>query len=433
MSDSLLMLLEMIEEALNERRKDNVIKLANKYVKMIKNAGDEYKDAKLAKVPTPRSTTISITNAGSRQQRDTLSKKLKIGKPYIMKDGKIVGGRIPNTTLTIKFLQGSSKGITRLSERFEGNLIKVLNNNSEQEIEHVSEKEFSGIQQIAEKVINDPRSEAITKGSPPWKKPGNGKITEDYAVLDGTRARVNPTPKTDIADSSADFRVSVKKDGAQLLSGQAREVQAITEVVSKKLGYDTEIKKKLIKMMAEKEKIDAMSASERGDLGRQIADELFNNEDFKKQFLLEAMTGNHRFKTEESKANSLLVWDLNGNGYFNPAIGSWVEQNYSQVKYGIRSRGTGRGLAARLDTIAKQFRSIKEQAQLAIQPAGTPPQRTDLGELPPEQEPANLPFGGSLTELQKVIDQLYAETPEPKILNILDVQIVELDFEFMMS
>jgi len=40
--------------------------------------------------------------------------------------------------------------------------------------------------------------------------------------------------------------VSVKKDGAQLLSGQAREVQAITEVVSKKLGYDIEIKKKLI-------------------------------------------------------------------------------------------------------------------------------------------------------------------------------------------
>ena len=124
--------------------------------------------------------------------------------------------------------------------------------------------------------------------------------------------------------------MSVKKDGAQLLSGQAREVQAITEVVSKKLGYDTEIKKKLIKMMAEKEKIDAMSASERGDLGRQIADELFNNEDFKKQFLLEAMTGiiDSRLKNE---SNSLLVWGLNGNGYFNPAIGSWVEQNYSQV------------------------------------------------------------------------------------------------------
>ena len=51
-----------------------------------------------------------------------------------MKNGKIVGGRIPNTTLTIKFLQGSSKGVSRLSERFEGNLIKVLNNNSEQEI-----------------------------------------------------------------------------------------------------------------------------------------------------------------------------------------------------------------------------------------------------------------------------------------------------------
>ena len=49
MSDNLLMLLEMIEEVLNERRKDNVIKLANKYVKMIRSFGDDYKDAKLKK------------------------------------------------------------------------------------------------------------------------------------------------------------------------------------------------------------------------------------------------------------------------------------------------------------------------------------------------------------------------------------------------
>ena len=430
MSDNLLMLLEMIEEVLNERRKDNVIKLANKYVKMIRSFGDDYKDAKLEKVPTPRSKTISITNAGSRQQRDILSKKLKLDKPHIMKNGKIVGGRIPNSTLIIKFLQGSSKGVSRLSERFEGNLIKALNNNSEQEIEHVSEKEFSGIQQIAEKVINDPRAEVIKKVPPPWKKPGSGKITEDYAVLDGTRARVNPTPKTDITDSNTDFRVSVKKDGAQLLSGQAREVRAITEVVSKKLGYDIEIKKKLIKMMGQKEKIDAMSPSERGDLGRQIAKELFDDPEFRKQFLLEAMTGNHRFETEESKANSLLIWDLDGNGYFNPAIEKWVNDNFSQVKYGVRSRGQGRALAARLETIEKHFRNLKEQAEVAALPQSGPPRRTDLGELPDEQEPANLPFGASISQLEKIIDQLYAETPEPKILNILDVEIVDLDFEF---
>jgi len=185
--------------------------------------------------------------------------------------------------------------------------------------------------------------------------------------------------------------------------------------------------------MAEKEKIDAMSASERGDLGRQIAEKLFDNLDFKKEFLLEAMTGNHRFKTEESKANSLLIWDLNGNGYFNPDIANWVDNNFSQVKYGIRSRGTGRGLAARLDAIEKHFRTIKEQAEVVALPGRQPPRRSDLGEPPKERKPANLPFGASLTQLEEIIDQLYAQTPEPKILNILDVEIVDLEFEFAVS
>ena len=78
------------------------------------------------------------------------------------------------------------------------------------------------------------------------------------------------------------------------------------------------------------------------------------------------------------------------------------------------------------------FRKLKRSTVFAYPKVLS--RRTDLGELPDEQDPANLPFGASLiVQLEKIIDQLYAETPEPKILNILDVQIVELDFEFMMS
>ena len=443
MSDNLLMLLEMIEEVLEERPKNPILKIANQYVKLVRAQGDAYKNAKLEAIPTPNSRVIRITNAGSRQQRDELTRALKLQPDlkgnYYEKDGKRVGGQIPKEpTLAIRFFQGATKGVVNLSQRFEDNLIKTLNGDAAQQTDHVSEKEFSGIQEIAEKVIINSK----LTGASPWRKPGNGSVSLAYKLLDGTRARVNATPKTDIADTKI-RRVSVKKDGAQLLSGQAREVQAITEVVAKAVGLDKELKKQLISevvKMGSKKEIDALTPAHRRALGKEIAGRLFQDNNFKKQFLLEAMTGNKRFVPEgaEAIANSLLIWNLSGNGYFNDNMGQWVEQNYQKVKYDVRSRGEGRGLAVRLETIAKHLqkeyeKSLKLKEELAtarkINKIFLPP---SIEELPKEEEPAKIGIGSLSPEIEKLVDELYEETPEPKFLNTLDI-FVEVDYEFTIA
>ena len=431
MSDNLLMLLEMIEEVLEEQKKAKYdeklkIKLANDYLDLIRSKGEPYDKAELKQgFGNPNSAIIQITNAGSDQQREDLTNTLAL-QPYQYKKqlvyprssaGKKSGGKIPNQPFIIKFSQGSSKGVTGLSERFEENLIYSLNSGQESKStqRRVTEKEFGGIQGIADQVAN---ASGLPKDKG-WLKPDAGEVTDAYKLLaNGEKRNPNPTPKTDIADENEAFRLSVKKDGAQLLSGQAQEVMSITSVVAEQLRLTDRFKQKLIikiEKMDNRELIDSLSKDSRSQLGKEIASELFESDRFKLLFLVEAMTGNKRFSSKVSIANALLVWNLQGKAYLAKDIQKWCEQNYQNVKFGVRSRGKGRGLAARLEQAFKHFaeKSLEEQATTMELPA---PVALDISKIPNDLA-------------IKAVEFYFERLSPPKFLNVLDDFGLEIELQ----
>ena len=417
MSDNLLMLLEMIEEVLEEQSKHSE---ADEIIATIKANFPE-----LEVIDRSNTKRVIIDNTGGK--RSQIMNLLR-ADPDPAKQRADKFGILPSGT-KIELKAGARGGVRNLSERFEENIIIALNNGDDSEVDNpVSSEEYEGIQEIANEVAN----KSGIKARENWFKPGNGVVTDKYKKLaNGKTRNPNPTPKTDISNKvEKDYRISVKKDGAQLLSGQADEVMSITSVVANQLNY-TEIFKRLlieqIELMGDKVAIDALEPSERGDLGRQIAQVLFSRDEFKERFLLEAMTGNERFTEPLPIANSLLIWNLAGNAHFEPAIANWVSNNYSNVKYGVRSRGQGRGLAARLEPYVKEFAAksgeegFVNEREMQIARAAQ-----DIASLPPTPPiPKEIP-----TEVMvAAIEQFFAELKEDKFLTLLDaVGIDEEDY-----
>jgi len=84
--------------------------------------------------------------------------------------------------------------------------------------------------------------------------------------------------------------------------------------------------------------------------------------DFKKAFLLEAMTGNHKFPSGSvAIANRLLSWDENGAGSYYD-INDWVNKNYNNVTFRARSRGQGRSVGLGIE---QGTASLQEYAEIS--------------------------------------------------------------------
>lgn len=398
----------MIEEVLEEQSKHSE---ADEIIATIKANFPE-----LEVIDRSNTKRVIIDNTGGKRSQimDLLG-----AAPDPAKERADKFGILPSGT-KIELKAGARGGVRNLSERFEENIIIALNNGDDSEVDNpVSSEEYEGIQEIANEVAN----KSGIKARENWFKPGNGVVTDKYKKLaNGKTRNPNPTPKTDISNKvEKDYRISVKKDGAQLLSGQAEEVMSITSVVAEQLNY-TEVFKRLlilkVEAMGDKVAIDALEPKGRGDLGRQIAEVLFKEDKFKEKFLLEAMTGNNRFTDSLPIANSLLIWDLAGRAHFEPEIEIWVSNNYSNVKYGVRSRGQGRGLAARLEPYIKEFAAksgedgFVNEIEMQINPAVQ-----NIASLPPTPPiPEEIPT----KVMVAAIEQFFAELEEDKFLSLLD-------------
>ena len=140
------------------------------------------------------------------------------------------------------------------------------------------------------------------------------------------------------------------------------------------------------------------------------------------------MTGNNRFTDSLPIANSLLIWDLAGNAHFEPAIGNWVSNNYSNVKYGVRSRGQGRGLAARLEPYVKEF-AAKSGEEGFVNERGMQinPAAQNIASLPPTPP---TPEGIPTEVMVAAIEKFFAELKEDKFLTLLDAADLEVSFDF---
>ena len=59
---------------------------------------------------------------------------------------------------------------------------------------------------------------------------------------------------------------------------------------------------------------------------------------------------------------------MDGSADFHPSIEKWTEDNFSIVKYGIRSRGKGRGLGVRLEPYLKKREGFVNEKTMVGEP-----------------------------------------------------------------
>jgi len=197
---------------------------------------------------------------------------------------------------------------------------------------------------------------------------GSGKITAEwnqyFINTTGKPATASTgTPKTDMfTDKSID--ISLKKaGGSQLMSGGQGEALATFEFAYKKLSDELKtktfnkdwnkltnyIKDDFIKLAEEKgvtglkkdikagKKSEILSIISKAldgnkDITKSMKKLLKNNKEFKMEIVREAMTGNSKFENEAPKANSIMVFELDGSAKLhtiNDKIVSFYANNTS--------------------------------------------------------------------------------------------------------
>ena len=101
--------------------------------------------------------------------------------------------------------------------------------------------------------------------------------------------------------------------------------------------------------------------SESDDLAQLIQKDILSTPEFKMAILKEAVSGRGKFTQKEAVADSILKWSVESPSRANYHIldDDYYNKLMGETKFGIRSRGNQRGLAARVDRVGKQ--KIEEQ------------------------------------------------------------------------
>ncbi len=350
MSDSLLMLLEMIEGVLEEQDLNEAFNVPIFNREDTENIKDETRKEEIVKlfdilvemgVINPlayelETTKVKIRNVPKKYQKELRDELRKMG----MKG--------------FSFGQGSTnrggKKITRESEKFEGNLIITLNGSKPAEFTYKDYVNTEEHQQRANRVIASIGRDNI-KGDD-FYKVENGAVSDIYTKY----GVLNPTSKTDIASKTiTDTRISVKKDNASLLSAENNETRAIFYAISDK---EPEVEQFLdrLELKLSKKVWNSLNTKQRRELGdevisiieRFIGESLSGDSVFKQQYLFEAMSGQHRFEGEMQKANELLIWDVAGAGVYRK-LSDWCVENSQKIKFDVRWRGRDRSGGMRIN------------------------------------------------------------------------------------
>ena len=355
MSDNLLMLLEMMEEALGGDLQNSI----NKIVSLISKMAPE------AKIIKQNKNRTEITNTGSRADRSEiitfLSKNIsnKLDNydidfysgttsggssdiRVIIKDGEAIKYQI--------FLKQGNVGETMSSTLFELNLVNALN----KDIVDYEPNPGAGtqFQNLADSVIESLKNKEVLDGNRFSKlKQDDAVLTKMYSEF-GVKSR---EPKTDIISEDGTVRISVKKKGGQFISAQGNETAAVIKSV---LDKNTKLADKLTSLIKDYFSYDKGYSTLKGNTPeeknkirtiRNFFLKRFTNfmgGDFTEKIAIEALTGNNKFEDKKSKPNYVLVWDESGNGTFY-TMEDFIRKSLPNIKLGVRGRGGTRGLALR--------------------------------------------------------------------------------------
>ena len=370
MSDTLLMLLEMIEEALEEQSPKVQVAGSQQVFDLIKT---NFPDLQNLENDSNRNR-IKIKNTGDQAKRASIMKMLKVEYPELqVKDYRIA--TLKNGTI-IELIKGATSATdyppSKKSELFEGNLVAVLNGNSmglEDRVNWMDKDYYKNVaMEVIEKTGLPTKPASEEKG--PWKKleTVTADVTELYLYFN---KKASSVPKTDITNGS--LKVSVKKKGGTILSAEVGESRALVAVAygfTSPNRLDEEKGSALINhldvlaraMSKENWNDPNLDAAGRRDLGDAALTLLFRNSPslkaptMKIKILKEAITGDNRFKSEPARANTILVWDYEGNGSVTE-IQDWADQNNGKLKLDIRWRGKDRSAGFRIDELNENFQN----------------------------------------------------------------------------
>ena len=350
MSDSLLMLLEMIEEVLEEQNLNEAFNVPIFNAEDIENIEDEARKEEVSRL----FDFLAAKGVMNPLAYEPETKKIKI-RNIPKKYQKQISDELKDIGITrFSFGQGSTnrdgKKISRESERFEGNLIIALNGSKPEDFTTKDYIDSQEHQHRANKVISSIGRNNIAGDN--FYKVENGVVSEIYNKYGVS----NPTSKTDIASATvAGTRISVKKENASLLSAENNETRAIFYAISNR---EPEVEKflDLLEQKLSKDVWNSLDTKQRRELGNEtinfieqfIGESLSGNSEFKQEYLFEAMSGRHRFEGEMQKASKLLIWDLAGGGKYEELF-DWCVENSQNIKFDVRWRGRGRSGGMRID------------------------------------------------------------------------------------
>ena len=385
MSDSLLMLLEMIEDVLEEQNiEDEVAVVAAKIKEKFPQLADNLQ------VGVDKNKIV-VNNTGTRDVRAEIVKTLKADLKLKPSPKLYRGGALPSGT-EVSLKQGSTAGSSktkskyasnRIAELFEGNLVAALNGSPGTMKDGGRDGWMADAPypQRAEEIIKTIDGLELGQGAFEKLATEPKNVTPLYKFFGVT----NPTPKTDITNGP--LKISVKKKKGTILSAEVGESKALMAVAygfkldnSGQPTLDTKsetfqailgVASGLSKEIWNSPELDTTGRRRLGNeaLVKLFSANILEPQTLKFNILLEAITGNNRFITDDAKANQILEWqwEPQSKGTLTE-IETWATENNNNLKLDVRWRGEGRSGGFRIESLSKPFK----KRMLTLLAANTP-------------------------------------------------------------
>jgi hypothetical protein len=384
MSDTLLMLLEMIEEVLGEQSA-NAQDLATRYARYHPNIqellkrvlGEDAFDVVYDKSGKGATLLHRVTyKLKAFTNRADLTEKIKerLELPdealpiYDSSGNQIIGYKLKSgRSIVFSFVLKPQRGFN-MAEQMENVIARASGNES---------AKFTN-NDFLNKEVQRMRSAAEQIPGKPLTKLKNQKLPEDglykkYGAISGV-------PKTDLIGDKGENKYSVKKGGgAQFVSAQGPESAALWHIAAMKAATNSLneplVKQALTSVPADIKKqfkyenfkgIKDFSSNEKAEIYAAVGENLFKNilkkmgideNIFKEEFAREGISGEMKFNGGAGSANKVLTWN---DGPKKPAIepivdvDQYITNNKDKIQIRVSDRGGKRGGSIRGDILSKQ-------------------------------------------------------------------------------
>jgi hypothetical protein len=374
MSDSLLMLLEMIEEVLEEQN-TSLEYLVHK--KLGKKNVDSKKFETNAKNQELKNRVTYYVDTFEREQlanqvlpllKSKLSDGQEISNIYSADGTTIIGHKIKHgRSIIFKYQIKPTRRINE-AEQMESVIARATGN---------EKSEYDPKFDPNDGKLNRMRNAAQALNLPPLKKLKNQKLPADglykmYGAKSGT-------PKTDLIGLEGSPKYSVKKSGgSQFVSAQGPESAALWHIALKNSVTDAKINnavsgalgivpQNIVNYFSNKEysSVRGLPDTEKAQFNAQLGEALFkkiikdlgiDSNKFKQQFVYEGLSGKEKFNDGLGTATEVLTWSPKGDPAIEPpeTIEEFINsKGLDKIKLRVSDRGGKRGGSIRGDILDK--------------------------------------------------------------------------------